>query len=1367
MSFRKLFASFAAAVLAVSIPAAAASAATSVSSLDFEGGSYAPWTQSGGPTLTVAGGVLEVADRANDFDGIQSPLGLFNAGTTYDLSMRVRLPEGAVGAPGVRFVMKPAYTWIGNTSMSASGWITVSGSYAVPAGADVSQLQVYIGTDGAEPYTYLVDDLSITARDGGGGGPAPDVPPGGAVNPTVTPVTAAEGAGDVAALTFDDGPNPGETEALLDYLQSKDISAVFCVIGQNITAPGGAAILQRIVAEGHTLCNHSTTYEDMGALSQEAAAQRMAENLTIIRTALGDPDHPVPYFRAPNGSWGDTPAAAVSLGMQPLAVINTISDWEAGATEAKLTANLRTAMKAGQVVLVHDGGGDRTASVAAVQTVVDERLAEGWSFTLPAGAPSAPGSSALSTGFEDGLDGWGPRDSGSGAPTVALTTEAPHGGAQAAAVTGRTSQGSGMGHDVTGVLQGGVTYELSAWVRFGAGQPVDAVWLSLANTVGAATTYSTLGQFTGMSNSEWVQVTQTFTMPQGDSAYLYFETAFNGTNTSDLLFDDIVVRTPDPVVIQDLEPIKDTVGFPVGVAVDSRELSGAPAELTLRHFDQLTSENFMKPEAWYTADGTFTPNAEVDALMDFAVDNDLRVYGHTLVWHSQTPAWFFQTDGGEPLGTDDASKAVLRERMREHIFAVAEYLSAEWGGFGDGNPIVAFDVVNEVVNDGSEYADGLRRSEWYRILGEEFIDLAFEYADEAFNEEYAAAGADRPVTLVINDYNTEQGGKQQRLVALVDRLLDRDVPVDGVGHQFHVSLAMPVSALEAAIEAFEPFGLQQVVTELDVTTGTPVTEALLIEQGYYYRDAFRVFREHEDSLFSVSVWGLTDGRSWRASSGAPLVFDDRLQAKPAYYGIVDDELPDRVRTANVFAGDVPLDVAATASIAWRQLPLLRIDDEAAFQLRWSPDHLTAYVTVTDAAVDPDDGVAFTVGDSAFAIGRDGDGDVEAVVEQTADGYTVVAHLPATLAEGDLVDFDVRVTDGGEERGWNTPGVLGTLTLVEPLSYVEVEAAPVAPQIDGVVDGLWGGASVVTTDKGDPGATATVRTLWRDDTLYVLAEVADPVVDVTGSDPWIQDSVEVYVDAGNVKNGAYRYDDTQIRISAANAVSFGTGDEAFQRARVQSATSLVDGGYVVELSVDLLDTGVADSFHGLDFQVNDASGGARTGIRNWADPTGAGYQSTARWGVGRLLEPSQDAPALVVDPASVAAGGTVDVSLSGFEPGESVAIVLQDDRGPAARAGRSSTPMAVMLQAMLGTVTIGADGTATATVTIPADADPGTYRLTAVVEGVALAEAALEITVPRPSETAFTGVGVGMGIWAALGLLAAGAALLVARRRRAA
>ncbi|MBL0885584.1 endo-1,4-beta-xylanase [Myceligenerans indicum] len=1226
----------------VALTAPAAADPVVVTAVDFADGTTGAWTASGGATLDVVPDPDDAADnvlsitRAADYEGIQSPTGIFEAGATYDFSMRARLAPAAAGetqpaSTGVRFVMKPDYDWIGNTTIT-SEWTTVTGSFTAPADADPSALQAYLGTTDQEgPYTIMVDDILVTSENS----PDPGTAPGGAINPVPTPAYLADGSGDVSALTFDDGPNPGTTPALLDFLAENHLHAVFCVIGQNIQADGGAQLLRRIVDEGHVLCNHSTGYADMGGWTSEQVRADMVDNLRIIREALGDPNQKVPFWRAPNGSWGVTSDVAVELGMQPLDVRNTIADWETQ-DEATLTDNLRAAMVPGQLVLAHDGGGDRSGTLAAVRTVVTERLADGWEFVFPQGTPPASGT-VLTTDFEDGtLGGWGPRNGADGSGfTVAATDAQAHESVYSAGITNRENTGDGIGLDVTDTLRAGVTYEVSAWVRFADGATPGNVWLSLAHTSGGETSYDTVGQFDGMSSSAWRQVTASFTMPPADDALLYLETAYNGENLSDWYVDDIEISVPRPPVVEDLTPIRATTDFPVGVAIDSRETSSPASDLLTRHFGQITPENHMKPEAWYDDEGTFRRHPEATALMDFAAANDLRVYGHVLAWHSQTPDWFFQDDAGEPLTADAAGQAILRQRLHDHIFAIAQNLSDDYGLFGsDTNPLVAWDVVNEVVSDGGDHADGLRRSEWYRILGEDFIDLAFEYADEAFNETYAAPPSDtvaeRPVTLFINDYNTEQSGKQDRYHALVERLLARGVPVDGVGHQFHVNLSMPVSALEGALDRFSDLPVTQAVTELDVTTGTPVTQANLIEQGYYYRDAFRAFRDRSDELFSVTVWGLTDGRSWRVDSGAPLVFDDAYQAKPAYTGVVDGDLPATLRAADVFAGDVPLDDAATASPEWRKLPLhtfAAAGGQAAFQLRWAPDHLTAYVSVDDPAADGGDALTLAMDDTTYAVGRDGTGDVPAVVSEREGGYDVVVHLPLDAAvEGATAGFDVRVTDGGEAAGaWNSPGALGTLTFVEELSFLEipeVRNARKVPVIDGVADKAYRKATPVTTARridGETGAEATVRSVWSGSTLYVLAEVTDPVVDVSGSDPWIQDSVEIYVDAGNAKNGAYRADDTQIRISAENAVSFGTGDEADQAARVTSAVRQVEGGYVVEAAIDLLSYGGTGTFHGVDFQVNDAADGARTAIRNWADPTGAGYQSTAHWGVAQLVK----------------------------------------------------------------------------------------------------------------------------------------------------
>lgn len=328
----------------------------------------------------------------------------------------------------------------------------------------------------------------------------------------------------------------------------------------------------------------------------------------------------------------------------------------------------------------------------------------------------------------------------------------------------------------------------------------------------------------------------------------------------------------------------DAAPFPLGAAIDERETTGAAGQALAHHFTQLTAENHMKPEAWYDDDGTFAPNPQIDTLMSYAQAKGLRVYGHVLVWHNQTPAWFFTHEDGTPLTAGAADQQILRDRLRNHIHAVAEYLATGWGEFGNGNPLVAWDVVNEVIDKGTGFADGMRRSEWYRVLGEEFIDLAFTYADEAFNDRHAGPATGRPVALFINEFDTETADKQDRYHALVSRLLERGVPVDGVGHQMHVSLDVPVESLTAALDRFAAMPVQQAVTEMDVPTGMPVTPSALAEQGRYYEAAFRAFRERADVLFSVSLWGFHDGRSWRDAYGAPLLLDEQLEAKPALAG---------------------------------------------------------------------------------------------------------------------------------------------------------------------------------------------------------------------------------------------------------------------------------------------------------------------------------------------------------------------------------------------------------------------------------------------------------------------------------------------------
>ncbi|MGD0248399.1 MAG: endo-1,4-beta-xylanase, partial [Candidatus Limnocylindrales bacterium] len=1073
---------------------------TTIDSVNFDNSTTGDWIQSGGPTLSYvddgSGGKALSILRTNSWDGIQSPTGLLAADTQYTLSMRARLPDGASGSTGVRFVVNhdsSQYDWAANGTINATGWTALTGTYTLPSGSDPSTAKIYIGSDDASDssaYAILIDDILIT-------GPAPS---GGG-----TGVLNSDCSGGYVGLTYDDGPYAGQTDKLVGALDKAHLRATFFDWGQHIA--GNNSLVAAQAANGW-VGNHTWDHTDLTTLTQDQITAELTQTQDAIKSAIGTT--PV-LMRPPYGATNATvKAVEASLGLTEVLWDVDSQDWN-GATTAQIVAKVHAAT-AGQVVLMHDGLATTRDAIPLIADALSARkMCPGMINPATGQAVAPPAQMIINTDFENGgMDGWVARNA-QGNPTVELTTDEAHSPTHAARVSNRSGQGDGIGHDVTGIMKNGTKYVITAWVKFAAGSPTDSLWLSMRRTVSGADTYDTVAQFTNVPGDSWKQVTATYSMAAADSAFLYFETKYPDGTTASFLVDDISVQTQSgPTIQKDLPNLKDSVSFPVGVAIDSRETTGAYSELTLKHFNQITPENHMKPEAWYDASKNFRIHPEAKALMDYASANGIRVWGHTLVWHQQTPDWFFQHDDGTPLTSSDADKAILRTRLHDHIFNIAKTLSDMYGPFGSAtNPLVGFDAVNEVVSDSSSDADGLRHSAWYNTLGEEYIEDAFNYAEQAFNVQYAASGVTRPIKLAINEYNTDQGAKRQRLHDLVALLLSHNVPVDIVGHQFHVNLSTNVQTLGDALTAFEDLPVKQDVSELDVMTGTPVDDAKLIDQGYFYRDVFRIFRAHSSSLFSVTVWGLYDGRSWR-SDNYPLLFTDSLQAKPAFYGAIDGKLDPRIRTANVFQADVPLDSSATTTLEWKKLPLLTFGDKVGFQLRWESDHLSVYVAVKDATSDATDAITFKVGDTTYSFNRSGTGDVPGVVSEVTGGWVAVVHIPLSGAKlNDQLKFDVSVTDGSNTVGWNDPGAVGTLTLIEPLSFVDIAPANVAPTIDGVEDPVWALANTVTTDKqvsGTNTATAAVKTLWKGNTLYVLAHVTDPNLDATASDPWQQDSV---------------------------------------------------------------------------------------------------------------------------------------------------------------------------------------------------------------------------------------------------------------------
>lgn len=180
-----------------------------------------------------------------------------------------------------------------------------------------------------------------------------------------------------AALTFDDGPNPPDTVVLLDLLARAQVRAVFCLVGIQVEAHPD--VVRRIVADGHVLANHSYRHDDLGDWEPDAVRADLQRTLDAIDAVV--PGTPVPFFRAPFGSWGRTVPVAAELGMRSLEWQLAVEDWVPPGVD-ELVRRLG-GVEPGGVVLLHDGGGDRSQTVEAVARVIPRLRADGWTFTVP------------------------------------------------------------------------------------------------------------------------------------------------------------------------------------------------------------------------------------------------------------------------------------------------------------------------------------------------------------------------------------------------------------------------------------------------------------------------------------------------------------------------------------------------------------------------------------------------------------------------------------------------------------------------------------------------------------------------------------------------------------------------------------------------------------------------------------------------------------------------------------------------------------------------------------------------------------------------------------------------------------------------
>jgi endo-1,4-beta-xylanase len=316
--------------------------------------------------------------------------------------------------------------------------------------------------------------------------------------------------------------------------------------------------------------------------------------------------------------------------------------------------------------------------------------------------------------------------------------------------------------------------------------------------------------------------------------------------------------------------------FPIGVAITPAQLQDpAQQALILQQFNSLTPENAMKMAAIHPEENRYYWH-DADAIVDFAQQHHLKVRGHNLCWHNQTPNWLFYDNAGNLV-----TKAVLLNRLKAHINTVVGRYKGK---------IYAWDVVNEAVADEDDRL--LRNSLWYQICGEDFIFKAFEYAHEA----------DPNAVLFYNDYGTESPKKRDRVYQLLKKLVDAGIPINAIGLQAHWSLNDPTSAqLQASINLYSSLGLKVQITELDIsiyanhhqTDSTRFTPEREQEQLAQYTRMFEVFRANRSVITSVTFWNLSDRHTWLDNfpvpgrKNYPLLFDQNLQPKKAYWSVIN------------------------------------------------------------------------------------------------------------------------------------------------------------------------------------------------------------------------------------------------------------------------------------------------------------------------------------------------------------------------------------------------------------------------------------------------------------------------------------------------
>lgn len=828
------------------------------------------------------------------------------------------------------------------------------------------------------------------------------------------------------------------------------------------------------------------------------------------------------------------------------------------------------------------------------------------------------------------------------------------------------------------------------------------------------------------------------------------------------------ITKPKPEIEENIPDWKASVteslgnGSIAGTAIMSSEISDDTLmALVKKHFNAVTFGNELKPDALFnyqigqSVDSTTITFqgkelkvpvvndkqenldfSRADAMLDKILEwnnanpnNKIRVRGHVLVWHSQTPEWFFHED--YDVAKPYADKETMNRRLEWFIFSVFDhYFGKAANGKYDGL-FYGWDVVNEAVN-GNTYRDDKvisdasdtstsdtrhgSNSMWWRVYkSNEFIINAFKYANKY---------APNDVELYYNDFGETDNTKCEGIVKLINDVKSADgTRLDAFGMQAHYNVdGFSAAQFKSVAKKYAQAAGKVQLTELDFKAsstydGTAATrESEYTKMAYCHKnlyEAIKALKEEGANVSGITVWGVIEPNSWlhsqsnlgggaSGSAQCPLLFDGNYKAKPAYWAYVDaTKLQPAIQK-------VTITEAKDGNIAGETYTIDQGAVQAEFIPVWDADGLTVQVKVKDTTVNDADAVTVYVDpdNSASDITPHKVTVARTAAAAIAGGYQATVKVSMKgLKVAQQISLDVVVNNDGETGSFND------LTGKQESSSKYYAVATMKPgiekipygtiSVDADADAAWGNAVNIplTINKGSE-ASANAKVLWDDDNLYVYATVNDAVLDKTGAQTHEQDSLEVFIDEDNGKTASYGEDDKQYRINYNNEQSF-NGKKCLAE-NVKSATKTIDGGYVVEAAFKWTDIKPANGTKiGLELQINDAKGGKRIGTLSWYDETGMGWSGSNVYGTVELTGKT----------GSNGGGSSVNPGTSDTKP-DVKPNGKQDTKPDVKPDGKQDTT----IETSKVEITVSGDKKAEASVTITKDAQGNVTSANATVSG---------------------------------------------------